>query len=100
MAIKLEVYEKVDGRTVLNVLPSVANEVKTCWLTKKYKSDKQKQFVNNVMKIRYSPEQVFCLHRYYIKQHFVIGKSKAYIMGCRNCEFIYPTDTLPANVVD
>lgn len=99
LSVKLEVYEKVGGKTSLSVTPSVADKVKTCWTNKRYDSEKQKQFVMNVMKIHYSPEDVYCLHRYYIKSHFSIGRSIGYIVGCRNCEFSYPTDTKPLELM-
>lgn len=97
--IKLELFKPIDGKTTLSVTPSVANDVKRYWLLKDYQSEKQKQFIENVMKIKYSKEETYCLHRYKINNTFVMGGSKGYIIGCYNCEYSFATDTKPENLL-
>lgn len=97
--IKLELFKPIDGKTTLSVTPAVANDVKRYWLLKDYQSEKQKQFIENVMKIKYSKEETYCLHRYNVKSTFIMGNAKGYRIGCNNCEYSYPTDTKPLELL-
>lgn len=96
MALRLEFRQPYNDKTEMVVTPSVVAEVRRRWVSKEYKSEEQQQFIENVMKIHYSPEEVYCLHRYAVGKTFPIGKtSMGYIMSCSQCGHTYPTDIYP-----
>jgi len=97
MALRLVFIQPYNGKTEMVVTPSVVADVRNRWVTKDYKSQEQQLFVENVMKIHYSPESIYCLHRYEHTGTFSMGKSKAYIMKCKFCDYSYPTDYLSTN---
>lgn len=97
--IRLELVEPIKGKTTVKVTPEVANLVREKWSSKDYASDEQRRFVENVLKIRYSPEQIHCLHRYMVKGTFSMGKSPGYTIACTNCDYTYATDTKPPTLL-
>lgn len=95
MALRVEFIVPQDGKTEMTITPRVASEIRWRWSVKEYASKAQAAFIENVMKIHYSPEQSFCLHRYSHQRSVPMRYSKLYIIACKYCDFQYTTDVFP-----
>lgn len=97
MALRLEFIKPYNGKKEAVVTPSVVADVRNRWVTKDYKSQEQQSFIENIMRIHYAPEDIYCLHRYEHVGTFNMGKANGYTMKCTFCDHSYPTDYLSTN---
>lgn len=90
MAIKIILKD----RSTKTVTYTVANSILELHRTKKYASEKQKDFMESVIAVQYSPDQVYCFHSYKLDKTIAMRTSNIYIYICANCNRKETVDNL------
>lgn len=91
MAIKLETIDFKE----IPITDKQAIEIREAWILRDRNilPREKMDFLNTIAKIKYSPEQVFCLHRFKKKRTIEgIHGSQFYIMICKQCDTTFTTD--------
>ncbi len=88
--------EKVDDSKQV-ITPGMAAKLRNAWTIRHTDqlSQAQKDYLQTIKKVHYSPEQVICFHHYTLDKTLTMRINKLYVLRCAYCNNTYTTDHKP-----